>query len=495
MVFGDNLRLADGQLEAFAAHLLDEDGQRELATALDLPGVRALGGEHLDGDVTDQFLVQAVLDLAGGDLGALDLAGQRRGVDTDGHGDGRVVDRDQRQRLRVVDVGQGLTDGDVLDTGDGDDLAGAGGLGRDTVEGLGGQQFGDLDVLQLAVGTCPGNGLALAQGAVVDAQQREAAEERRGVQVGDVRLQDTVRVVGRGRDVLDDGLEQRLEVLVVRSGAVGGLLEGGAADLGGGVDDGDVEDLVQVKVRNLVGEVGGQAQEQVHGLVDDFFDPRVGAVGLVDQEDHRQVRGEGLAQHEAGLGQRALGSVDEEDDAVDHGQAALDLATEVGVAGGVDDVDGDGLAVGGRSVVGHRGVLGQDGDALFALQVAGVHGAVFEVVVRGEGVGLLEHGVDQGGLAVVNVGDDRDVAQVTARCSGYRGVGGGFRHALLLDSVVKSAVVSRHFQPERTTDKPFWHRAPTTSLSARAFIGLKTENRRLPARSGQSAESSGVNRE
>jgi hypothetical protein len=51
------------------------------------------------------------------------------------------------------------------------------------------------------------------------------------------------------------------------------------------------------------------------------------------------------------------------------------------------------------------------------------------VVVLGKGVGLLEHGIDQRGLAVVNVGHNRDVAQVTARCSGYRGVGGGFRHA------------------------------------------------------------------
>jgi hypothetical protein len=44
---GDNLRLADGQLEAFTAHLLDEDGQRELATALDFPGVGTLGGRTL----------------------------------------------------------------------------------------------------------------------------------------------------------------------------------------------------------------------------------------------------------------------------------------------------------------------------------------------------------------------------------------------------------------------------------------------------------------
>jgi hypothetical protein len=148
--------------------------------------------------------------------------------------------------------------------------------------------------------------------------------------------------------------------------------------------------------------------------VDDFLDAGIGTVGLVDQQDDGQVRGEGLAQHEAGLGQRALGSVNEEDDAVDHGQAALHLAAKVGVAGGVDDVDGDGLAVGGRSVVGHGGVLGQDGDALFALQVTGVHHAVFKVVVLGKGVGLLEHGVDQGGLAVVNVGHNRDVAEVTA---------------------------------------------------------------------------------
>ena len=40
---GDHLRLADGQLEALAAHLLDEDRQRQLATALHLPGVGTLG--------------------------------------------------------------------------------------------------------------------------------------------------------------------------------------------------------------------------------------------------------------------------------------------------------------------------------------------------------------------------------------------------------------------------------------------------------------------
>ena len=73
----------------------------------------------------------------------------------------------------------------------------------------------------------------------------------------------------------------------------------------------------------------------------DLGDAGVGAVGLVDQQDDGKLRLERLAQHEAGLRQRALARVDEQDDAVDHRQAALDLAAEVGVAGGVDDVDRD----------------------------------------------------------------------------------------------------------------------------------------------------------
>ena len=60
--------------------------------------------------------------------------------------------------------------------------------------------------------------------AVEDAQQREAAEERRRVEVGDPGLQRGLVVVGRGGDVLEDRLEQRLEVVVVGQAAVLGLV-------------------------------------------------------------------------------------------------------------------------------------------------------------------------------------------------------------------------------------------------------------------------------
>ena len=234
-------------------------------------------------------------------------------------------------------------------------------------------------------------------------------------------LQGGALLVGGAGDPLDDGAEERLEVLVGRQLAVGRGLGVGAAGLGGGVDDGHVQDGVEVDVGVLVGQVAGQGQQQVGGLGDDLIEPGVGAVHLVDHEDDRQVRGQGLAQHEAGLGQGPLGGVDEEDDAVDHGQPALDLTAEVGVAGGVDDVDDDALGaagVRGRGArVVDRRVLGEDRDALLALQLAGVHDPLTGGLLGGpgpEGPRLPKHGVDKSGLAVVDVGDNGDVAQILA---------------------------------------------------------------------------------
>ncbi len=75
------------------------------------------------------------------------------------------------------------------------------------------------------------------------------------------------------------------------------------------------------------------------------------------------------------------------------------------MSGGVDDVD---------AVVApaHTGVLGQDGNAAFFFQRVGVHGALFELGARVEGVGLLQQLIDQSGLAMVDVGDNGDVAEI-----------------------------------------------------------------------------------
>ena len=59
-----------------------------------------------------------------------------------------------------------------------------------------------------------------------------------------------------------------------------------------------------------------------------------------------------------------------------------------------------------------RGDLGQDGDAALALEVVGIHRALGDALVVAERARLLQQPVDQRGLAVIDVGDDGDVAQI-----------------------------------------------------------------------------------
>jgi len=62
-----------------------------------------------------------------------------------------------------------------------------------------------------------------------------------------------------------------------------------------------------------------------------------------------------------------------------------------------------------------RSLLRQDSDALLALQVAGIHDPLDDDLVGPERTRLTQHRVDQGGLAVVDMGDDGDVPDVGAR--------------------------------------------------------------------------------
>ncbi len=151
--------------------------------------------------------------------------------------------------------------------------------------------------------------------------------------------------------------------------------------------------------------VGVEVQEELLDLVHDLFDPGVGPIDLVDDQDDRKPRLERLAEHEPGLWQRALGGVDEKEHAVDHGQAALHLAAEIGVTGRVDDVHL-------HAAPSHGGVLGQDGDALLALEVTRVHDPVGHLLMGAESSGLAQHGVDERRLAVVDVGHDGHISDV-----------------------------------------------------------------------------------
>ena len=104
-----------------------------------------------------------------------------------------------------------------------------------------------------------------------------------------------------------------------------------------------------------------------------------------------------LLHDEAGLGHGAFGRVDEHENAVDHHHYALHLARKVGVTRRVDDVYFYAVVVNGR-------IFGENGYAPLALKSVGIHNPLVDVLVIAEGVALLEHCVDKGGFAVVDVG-------------------------------------------------------------------------------------------
>ncbi len=297
------------------------------------------------------------------------------------------------QRARVVGVRERLADRDLGQPGHGDDLARSG-LGRvDPVEAFGDVQLGNLEALDRAVRPAPRRLLSPAYRAVEHPADGEAADIGRRVEVRDERLQRMVGLEGRGRDVLGDDPEQRLQVVPLDA-----RVERGVPGPGVAVDDRELDLLL----------VGVEVQEELVDLVDDLFRTGVGPVDLVDDEHDRQAALECLAQHEASLRQRALARVDEEEDAVDHRERSLDLPAEVRVARRVDDVEL-------HAPVADGGVLGEDRDALFSLEVHRVHDPLVDLLIGPEDAGLPQHPVDERGLAVVDVGDDGEVAEVGAR--------------------------------------------------------------------------------
>ena len=157
----------------------------------------------------------------------------------------------------------------------------------------------------------------------------------------------------------------------------------------GGVQGGDADDILHLVGHPL--RVGG-------GEID-FVDDRDDLQVVV----HRQV---GVGK---GLGLDALAGVHHQHRPLAGGQGAAHLVPEVHVAGGVDEVELIPLAVIGVVVEAHR--PGLDGDAPLLFQLHVIQNLGFHLPL-GDGGGGLQKAVGQGALAVVDVGDDAEVADI-----------------------------------------------------------------------------------
>ena len=135
--------------------------------------------------------------------------------------------------------------------------------------------------------------------------------------------------------------------------------------------------------------------------------PVIGAhpVELIDKADTRHPIVVGLAPDGLRLGLHAMDGIEDNDASIQDAQAALDFDCEVHMAGGVDDVD---AVVG--PIAGRCG--GRDGYTTLAFLDHPVHdgGTFMHFADLVGATGIEKHALGDGGLSGVDMGDDADVS-------------------------------------------------------------------------------------
>src|SRR5580704_5528348 len=210
--FGDNLGPAYHQLKAFTTHHLDEDGELQLSAAENLEAVWAPGLFDANGDVGEQFLIQALAQVAGGDILSFPSC-HGRIVDRKLHGNGRLVDHNQRQRSRILKPGDRLSNCDAGNPRDGHDVADLGHLGVGTLQSIERKKLGDLGLEQRSVAFGDVYLFPIAQGSVKYARDGQAPQVVGVIEVGDQDLERPVRIPTGRRNGGDNGFKERLQIL------------------------------------------------------------------------------------------------------------------------------------------------------------------------------------------------------------------------------------------------------------------------------------------
>jgi hypothetical protein len=171
-------------------------------------------------------------------------------------------------------------------------------------------------------------------------------------------------------------------------------------------------------------------REPATDRLEDRVDVGARPVDLVDEEQRRHAQALQGAHQDPGLRLDALDGRQDEHGTVEHAEDALDLRDEVGVAGGVDDVDDE-------VVERERHDRGLDGDAAAALEgeAVGLRGAGVDRAGLVDDAGEVEEVLGEGGLTGVDVGEDAQVERSFGRAwrhaGSLRGGGCGRERALL----------------------------------------------------------------
>ena len=207
-LLGNDCGLRRLQLIPFAPHGFDQDSKLQLAPTHDAEGVRRVGLLDAQAHVLAQLGPQPFAQLSGRHELAL-TAGPRRGIHAEDHGDGRFVHPNRWQRLRCFTVGDRLADLNLLDTGDGHNVAGLGGLDFDPLEPLPTVELRHLAGHLRAIEATQGVETCRPQRAADNAADRQPPHVVVVVEVVGLELHGRGQIAERPRQGRDDEVKQR----------------------------------------------------------------------------------------------------------------------------------------------------------------------------------------------------------------------------------------------------------------------------------------------
>ena len=130
-----------------------------------------------------------------------------------------------------------------------------------------------------------------------------------------------------------------------------------------------------------------------------------GAVDLVDDNNGCAAQLKRFPQHETRLRHWAIKGIYNQKHPFDHAQNTLHFTAKIGVTGRIDDIDFGVAPMNGC-------VLREDGNSALFFERVGIHHAFFNDLIFTKSSGLAEHLIHERCLAVVDVCDNCDVADL-----------------------------------------------------------------------------------
>ena len=331
---------------AFAAHLLDENGDLHFATACDVENFRVVRLFDSQSDVGADFFREPFPNVARSDKFSI-LTRERAVVDGELHLNGGRINRHERNRNGRVRISNRFADKHIFKTGHTANISGVRFGDFDSFHSFEMEQHRAFTFGLRAVAVNANQRVANFDLAAKNFAERDSSEVIRVIQIRNEHFQIRASLCAWGRNIFNNRIKKRLH----RGGDFFDI-ELGVAGFCAAIND--------WKIKLLIGCV--ERHEQFKNFIQNFVRAGILAINLVNDDNRFRASFERFAQNETGLRLRAIDRIDDEQHAIDHVQNTFHFAAEIRVARSVNDVD---VII----FIFERGVFGTNGDALFFFQI------------------------------------------------------------------------------------------------------------------------------